>query len=99
MAENFIDGSCLTVTGNTLEQNLDEMPGLKDGQEIIVPLSAPIKETGHLTIFRGNIAKDGSVVRQLTTFASTIPPHATQPTSHTPCCNARCQMRIVVLVI
>ena len=33
-----------------------------------MPLSSPIKETGHLTIFRGNIAKDGSVVRQPSAF-------------------------------
>jgi len=90
MAENFIDGSCLTVTGNTLEQNLDGMPGLKDGQEIIVPLSAQIKETGHLTIFRGNIAKDGSVVRQLR--------HSLRPFLRTPLSPPR-TLRAAILVV
>lgn len=35
----------------TLGENLSELPGLKDGQDIIMPVSKPIKETGHLQVY------------------------------------------------
>lgn len=63
LSEGFIDGSCMTVTGKTLAENLDDMPGLKDGQKIIQTLQNPIKSTGHITIFRGNVAAEGSVAK------------------------------------
>jgi dihydroxy-acid dehydratase len=59
----FIDGSCLTVTGKTVAENLADLPGLAEGQEIIHPLDDPIKETGHIQILRGNLAPDGAVAK------------------------------------
>jgi len=56
-------GDCLTVTGRTLAENLEALPGLKDGQKVIWPLSQPIKKTGHLQILYGNIAKEGAVAK------------------------------------
>ncbi|MGA9595942.1 MAG: dihydroxy-acid dehydratase, partial [Acidimicrobiia bacterium] len=58
-----IDGSCMTVTGKTLAENLTELPGLADGQRIVQPWQAPIKESGHLQIMRGNLAPDGAVAK------------------------------------
>jgi dihydroxy-acid dehydratase len=58
-----LDGSCLTVTGKTLAENLAEVPALKEGQKIIQPLEQPIKETGHLQILYGNLAEQGSVAK------------------------------------
>ena len=63
LAEGLIDGSCLTVTGKSLEENLSELPGLLEGQKIIFPLSQPIKATGHLQILKGNLAPNGSVAK------------------------------------
>lgn len=63
LAEGLLDGSCLTVTGKTVAQNLAEVPGLTEGQPIIKPLSKPIKETGHIRILRGNLAPEGSVAK------------------------------------
>ncbi len=59
----MIDGSCLTVTGKTIAENLADLPGLKDGQDVIMPLDNPIKETGHLHILKGNLAPEGSVAK------------------------------------
>jgi len=63
LEQGVIDGDCLTVTGKTMGENLADVPGLSDGQRIIQPWSAPIKETGHLTIMRGNLAPDGAVAK------------------------------------
>ena len=60
---NLIDGSCLTVTGKTLAENLAELPGLESGQKVILPLDKPIKESGHIQILRGNLAPEGAVAK------------------------------------
>ena len=60
---DLLHGDCLTVTGKTLAENLAEVPGLKEGQQIIRPLSNPIKPTGHIRILKGNLAPDGSVAK------------------------------------
>jgi len=63
LEKGLLDGSCLTVTGHTLAENLADLPGLSDGQEIIQPVEKPIKETGHLRILRGNLAPEGAVAK------------------------------------
>eukprot|EP00968_Pinguiococcus_pyrenoidosus_P026302 scaffold7067_cov245-Pinguiococcus_pyrenoidosus.AAC.15 len=63
MEEGFIDGSCMTVTGKTIAENLADLPGLSPGQDIIRPLSDPIKSTGHIQILYGNVATEGSVAK------------------------------------
>ena len=47
--------------GKTLAENLEQLPGLKEGQEVIVPFDKPIKKTGHLQILYGNLAPEGCV--------------------------------------
>ena len=61
LEKGFINGSCRTVTGKTVAENLAALPGLKTGQKIIMPLEKPIKETTHIQILRGNLAPEGSV--------------------------------------
>jgi dihydroxy-acid dehydratase len=59
---HYVDGTQLTVTGKTLAEacaGATETPG----QEVIRPLSNPIKTTGGLVILRGNLAPEGSVVK------------------------------------
>lgn len=64
MLENgMLHGDCLTVTGKTIAENLADLPGLKPGQKVVKSLQDPIKETGHLRILYGNLAKDGSVAK------------------------------------
>ncbi len=63
LEKGLIDGNCLTVTGKTLADNLADLPGLSEGQEIIQPVEKPIKATGHLRILRGNLAPEGAVAK------------------------------------
>jgi dihydroxy-acid dehydratase len=60
----WIDGSCLTVTGKTIAENLEAIPDLNfDTQKVIFPVEKPIKATGHLNILYGNLATGGSVAK------------------------------------
>lgn len=61
--EGLITGDCLTITGKTIAENLAELPGLKEGQEIVHPTSDPIKATGHIRIMRGNLCPEGAVAK------------------------------------
>jgi dihydroxy-acid dehydratase len=63
LAEGFLTGDCMTVTGKTLAENLEDLPGLSEGQEIIRTVSDPIKPTGHLCVLRGNLAPNGAVAK------------------------------------
>lgn len=63
LENGFIHGDCLTVTGKTLAENLSEVPSLTDGQEVLLPLETPLKETGHIRILKGNLAAEGSVAK------------------------------------
>lgn len=57
----FMHGDALTVTGETLAERAKKAPGLPEGQDIIRPVSHPIKPTGHLQILTGSLAPGGSV--------------------------------------
>lgn len=58
----YVDGSALTVTGRTLEEEcaaVTETPG----QEVVRPLSNPFSSEGGLVVLRGNLAPEGSVIK------------------------------------
>ncbi len=60
----LLHGDCLTVTGKTVAENLEEAPDLDfEQQKIIMPLDKPLKATGHLQILYGNLAEGGSVAK------------------------------------
>ena len=59
----LLEGNCLTVTGKTLAENLEPLPGLSEDQAIIRPFEHPIKATGHIQILKGNLAPQGSVAK------------------------------------
>ncbi len=63
LEKGLMHGDCLTVTGKTLAENLQELPGLAEGQTIVRPLEDPIKSTGHIQILRGNLAPEGAVAK------------------------------------
>lgn len=63
LEKGLINGDCLTVSGKTVAENLAELPGLTEGQEIIRPIENPIKATGHIQILKGNLAPGGSVAK------------------------------------
>ena len=53
----------MTVTGKTIAENLKSVPDLLKDQDVIRPLNAPIKETGHIRILYGNLAEEGAVAK------------------------------------
>jgi len=59
----LLHGDAMTVTGKTLEQNLDEAAPLKAGQRIIHSFDDPMNPRGHIRILRGNLAPDGAVAK------------------------------------
>jgi dihydroxy-acid dehydratase len=63
LKKGLIYGNCLTVTGKTLAENLRDVEGLKEGQEVIRPIESPIKISGHLRMLFGNLAEEGSVAK------------------------------------
>jgi len=64
LAQGWIHGDCLTVTGKTMAENLAAAPDLDfTKQDIIHPKENPIKATGHLQIMYGNLATGGSVAK------------------------------------
>ena len=63
LAEGLLDGSCLTVTGTTLAENLNEVPALEEGQRVVHGIAEPIHRRGHIQILRGNLAPDGAVAK------------------------------------
>ena len=63
LEKGLIDGSCLTVTGKTIAENLKDLPGLKLGQDVFLPIEKPIKASGHIQILKGNLAPGGAVAK------------------------------------
>jgi len=63
LAKGMLHGDCLTVTGKTLAENLANVPSLSEGQDVIKPISNPIKVTGHLRMLYGNLATEGAVAK------------------------------------
>jgi dihydroxy-acid dehydratase len=64
LAQGWLHGDCLTVTGKTIAENLAAAPDLDfDQQKIILPKAQPVKTTGHLQIMYGNLATGGSVAK------------------------------------
>ena len=59
--QSLIDGDQLTVTGQTIAENLDTVPGLTEGQDVIATVEAAVKARGHISILRGNLAPGGAV--------------------------------------
>ncbi|WP_174732917.1 dihydroxy-acid dehydratase [Mesobacillus harenae] len=59
----LLHGDCLTVTGKTLAENLEESEDLKVGQKIIYPIENPLREDGPLVVLKGNLAPSGAVAK------------------------------------
>jgi dihydroxy-acid dehydratase len=63
LKEGLLTGDCLTITGKTVAENLASLPELAAGQDVVHPVSSPIKSTGHIRIMRGNFCPDGAVAK------------------------------------
>jgi dihydroxy-acid dehydratase len=63
LAEGLLHGDCITVTGKTMAENLEPLPPLAAGQQILRALRDPIKPSGHIQILKGNLAPEGAVAK------------------------------------
>jgi dihydroxy-acid dehydratase len=61
LAGGFLDGDCLTLTGGTLAEALADAPE-PDGK-VVVPITQPRSASGGLTVLKGNLAPEGSVIK------------------------------------
>jgi dihydroxy-acid dehydratase len=59
--EGLLQGDVMTVTGQTMKDNLRKAPRYPKDQDIVRPFSNPIKPTSHLVVFRGNLCPGGAV--------------------------------------
>ena len=58
----YLHGDCITVTGRTIAENLEDV-SFRTDQEVIRPVSSPLSPTGGVVGLRGNLAPDGAVVK------------------------------------
>jgi dihydroxy-acid dehydratase len=64
--EGLLHGDCITVTGKTLAENVQNAPPYApypNGQDLVRPFNDPIKKDSHLRILYGNLAPDGAVAK------------------------------------
>ncbi|WP_207431683.1 dihydroxy-acid dehydratase [Sabulibacter ruber] len=59
----LLKGDLMTVTGKTLAENLANVKPLGEEQDLLRPLSNPIKADGHIQILYGNLASKGAVAK------------------------------------
>ncbi len=59
----LLHGSCMTVTGRTVAENLADVADYPDGQDIVRDFDNPIKAESHLVIMYGDLAPDGAVAK------------------------------------
>lgn len=63
LEEGFLHGDCLTVTGKTLAENLEDVAPLQEDQDIVMPLDKPKRKDGPLIVLKGNLAPRGAVAK------------------------------------
>ncbi|WP_300434789.1 dihydroxy-acid dehydratase [Christiangramia sp.] len=63
LEKGMLHGECMTVTGKTIAENLEDVESMPFDQDIIHPVEKPIKATGHIRILYGNLASEGSVAK------------------------------------
>lgn len=63
LEHGLLHGDCLTVTGKTIEENLRDQEGLREGQKVIYPLEQALRKDGPLVILKGNLSPSGAVAK------------------------------------
>lgn len=61
--EGLLNGDCMSVTGNTIGKNLENVEPISLDQKVIYPLHQPIKKDGNFLILYGNLSPKGSVAK------------------------------------
>ena len=64
LAAGLLDGSCMTITGKTVAENLKDIPDApRADQDVIRPIDKPMYAEGHLAILKGNLSPEGAVAK------------------------------------
>jgi dihydroxy-acid dehydratase len=63
LEDGLLHGDCMTVTGHTMAENLAPVAPYAAGQDIVRPLSDPIKKNSHIVVLYGNLAPEGAVAK------------------------------------
>jgi dihydroxy-acid dehydratase len=63
LKEGYIHGDCMTVTGKTIAENLESVPDLYEGQEIVHDIKNALKSSGNIQVLYGNLASEGCVAK------------------------------------
>jgi len=63
LEDGLLHGDCMTVTGQTMAENLAPVAPYAAGQDIVRPLSDPIKKNSHIVVLYGNLAPEGAVAK------------------------------------
>src|SRR5690625_2143359 len=63
LEHGYLHGDCLTVTGKTIAENLEDAQPLKEGQDVILPFDNPKRADGPLIVLKGNLAPSGAVAK------------------------------------
>jgi dihydroxy-acid dehydratase len=63
LSVGMLNGDCMTVTGKTLAENLASVPDLSEGQDVILSIDKPIKNSGHIRVLKGNLSPTGAVAK------------------------------------
>jgi dihydroxy-acid dehydratase len=64
LANGLLHGRCMTITGRTVEQELEKVPAQPPaGQDVIRPFDNPMYRQGHLAILKGNLSPEGCVAK------------------------------------
>jgi dihydroxy-acid dehydratase len=58
----FIHGDCLTVTGKTMAENLQDVK-FNENQDVVYPIDKALSKSGGVVVLKGNLAEDGAVVK------------------------------------
>ncbi|GIS84536.1 MAG: hypothetical protein CM1200mP16_08360 [Nitrospina sp.] len=60
----MIHGDCLTVTGKTVKENLEDIPDQPlANQNVILPINKPKSTEGHLVVLKGNLCAEGAIAK------------------------------------
>jgi len=59
----LLHGDCLTVTGKTMAENLEGVQPYAEDQDVVMPLTRPLKADSHLRVLYGNLAPGGAVAK------------------------------------
>ncbi len=64
LSNGLLNGDCLTVTGRTVAENLENVPDLPPlNQDVIRPIDESLSPQGHLMILKGNLSEEGCVAK------------------------------------